>query len=90
MAYNITLEEHPGYLHSAVTGDSTAENAARFLRETYAACVDRGFNSVLLEMNLTGASLEGGEIFKVIADGSASGKLLKRIAYVDQAERSEL
>jgi hypothetical protein len=90
MTYHLTLENNPGYLHATVTGENTADNAARFLRETYEACVARGFNAVLLEMNLTGPGLAIGEIYRVIAEGSATGKRLQKIGYVDGKQRDRL
>jgi hypothetical protein len=45
LSYRITLENQPGYLHSRVEGENTAENIARYFRETYQACVARGLRS---------------------------------------------
>ena len=83
MSYHLTIEEHPGYLHTKVNGPSTAENALRFLRESYEACVARGVYSLLLEMSLEGPSLDTGSIYSVISQRSDTGKQLRRIAYVD-------
>ena len=83
MSYHLTIEEHPGYLHTTVKGASTAENALRFLRESYEACVARQIHSLLLEMSLEGPSLDTGSIYSVISQRSDTGKQLRRIAYVD-------
>ncbi len=87
MSYLLTITEHPAFLHAAVTGTNSAENALRFLEEAYAACVQRGRSAVLLEMNLAGPSLESASIFRVIAQRSADGARLRKIAYVDRAQR---
>jgi hypothetical protein len=87
MSYHLTIEEHPLYLHTAVSGTHSLENARRFLQEAYAACVERGYTDVLLEMNLTGPSLDLGSIFAVVAQRSADAVKLRRVAYVDASSR---
>ena len=87
MTYHLTLVPHPGYLHAAVTGDHSAENAARFLREVREACSRQGVSAVLLEVKFSGPSLATGSIFSVISQGSAEGKTLRKIAYVDVSDR---
>ncbi len=82
MAYELTLEEHPGYLHATVTGTRSARNAARFLREVHEACVSRGISAALMEIRFSGPSLDPGSIYKVIADGSADARTLRKIAYL--------
>jgi hypothetical protein len=86
-AFQLTLHEMPGYLHARATGSHTQENAARFLREAYLACVERGYDALLLEMALTGSSLGSGPIYSVVASASTDGTKLRRIAYVDGAPR---
>jgi hypothetical protein len=87
MSYHLTLEEHPGYLHAAVTGTHTPENALRFLKEAREACTQRGYNAVLLELKLAGPSLDSTSIFRVIAQRSTDATGLKKIAYVDASSR---
>lgn len=87
MAYLLTIDEQPSHLHATVTGTHSAQNALRFLEEAYEACVQRGHSAVLLEMNLTGPSLDMGSIFGVIAQRSADGVKLRKIAYVDASAR---
>ena len=86
MDYHLTITERGSYLHAAVSGPNTRENALRFLKEAYEACVARGKTSVLLEMALTGPSLDTSSIFAVIAERSGDGAKLRRIAYVDLSE----
>ncbi|APV48299.1 hypothetical protein BWI17_00545 [Betaproteobacteria bacterium GR16-43] len=88
MTYQFDLEEHPAYLHAKATGEHSAQNVARFLKDAYEACVARGQTSVLLEVNLAGTSLEFSSIYEVISSRSAAGTKLKRVAYVDATTRS--
>jgi hypothetical protein len=83
MAYKLTVEQHPGYVHARVEGERTPENARRFLKESYVACVNSGSSALLLEMNLSGEPLSTTNIFDVIADRAPDGMKLDRIAYVD-------
>lgn len=81
--YELTVEVRPDYLHASVTGDRTADNALRFLKDAYAACVENGKSKLLLEMRLTGSRLGTLGIYRVISDRSADGARLRRIAYVE-------
>ncbi len=38
MDYQLTLIDHPAYLHARGSGPRTADNALRFLKEAYDAC----------------------------------------------------
>jgi hypothetical protein len=86
MAYELTLEEHPRYLHATVTGIRSARNAARFLREVHEACKSRGISAVLMEFRFSGPSLDTGSIYSVIAERSEDARDLRKIAYVDETE----
>lgn len=87
MAYHLTIEELPSYLHATLSGTHSAENALRFLEDAYEACVKRGHSAVLLEMNLSGPSLDLASIFGVIMQRSTDAVKLRKIAYVDASER---
>jgi hypothetical protein len=87
MSYHLTITEQPSYLHATSTGTHTPENAARFLKEAYEACVQRGYSDLLLEMNQSGPSLEMTRIVEVITERSADGLKLRKIAYVDTSSR---
>lgn len=82
-AYRFEIEDRQGYLHATATGPRTPQNALRFLREAYAACVDREVQNLLLEMNLAGPSLGTYDVYRVITERSPDGVKLGRIAYVD-------
>jgi hypothetical protein len=81
--YQLTIEAHPTYLHARVSGERTPENALRFLKEVFEACVRTGHSSALLEMQFSGPSLATGDIFRVISQRSPEGAALRRIAYVE-------
>lgn len=89
MAYHLTIEEKPSYLHAKVTGTRTRENARRFLAEAHAACVQRNYSALLLEMNLSGPSLHPSSIFDVIAERSSDGLKFEKIAYVDASSEGD-
>jgi hypothetical protein len=85
MSYQLIVEQRPGYVYARVEGERTPENALRFLKDSYAACVHSGRSSLLLEMNLSGPTLSTTSIFDVIADRAPDGMKLEKIAYVDGA-----
>jgi hypothetical protein len=85
MDYELTLLPRVGYLHARVVGTRSPQNVLRFLKETHDACVGGGYSAVLLEMNLTGPSLDAGDIYQVISRGSSTGVALQRVAYVEAA-----
>ncbi|HLX24980.1 MAG TPA: hypothetical protein VKR38_16650 [Usitatibacter sp.] len=87
MSYHFTIEEHPKYLHASASGNNTAENVLRFLRESYEACMSKQMTAILLEMKFEGPALDTGSIYSVIAQRSESGKQLGKIAYVAHPER---
>ena len=86
MSYHLNVEEHPGYLHVTVTGTRNKRNAARFLRDVHAACIQRGVRSALIEIRFTGPSLDTGAIYEVVAERSADARELRKIAYVVPTE----
>ena len=85
--YHLAIQEHPTYLHAAVTGTHSPENAMRFLKEVYEACVKAGKTAALLEVNLVGPSLDATSIFRVVSQRSGDGLKLRKIAYVDASSR---
>jgi hypothetical protein len=80
--YQLTVEERPGYLHAKVVGERTAANAFRFLQESFAACVESGHSSLLLELGLSGPSLGTTAVFTVISQEVAKFRKLHKIGYV--------
>jgi len=82
-AYHLETQDRNGYLHARVVGPRTPENAQRFLKEAYEACVRKGYSALLLEMGLTGPALDMASVFRVIANRAPDGAKLKRIAYFE-------
>jgi len=83
MTYRATFREEARYVHATAEGDRTPDNTQRFLREAYAACVQAGASSLLLEMGFTGASLGTSSIYSVVSERAGDGRNLKRVAYVE-------
>jgi hypothetical protein len=86
MSYELILEKRPTYLHAKVVGERTPANARRFLEEAYAACVQSGCSALLLEMQLSGPSLNTTAILDVISQRAPDGSKLSRIAYVERTD----
>jgi hypothetical protein len=81
--YASTFEETPGYLHARVVGARTPDNLLRFFREVRETSARLGQPVVLMEMELTGPSLDIATIFGIISKSSSEGARLKQIAYVE-------
>lgn len=85
MAYRLTVEVHPTYLHARAEGPRTPENAMRALKEIHQACVEAGRRDVLVEMSLDGPGFEASAIFNLVEKRAPEGVKLGRIAYVENA-----
>jgi hypothetical protein len=85
MSYQLTVERRRTYVHTKVVGERTPENALRFLRYSYTACVNCGRSAVLLEMHLSGPSLTTTSVFDVISSWVPDALKLRKIAYVEGA-----
>jgi len=83
MSYQLTVEQRQTYVHTKAVGERTPENALRFLRDSYAACVSAGHDAVLLEMHLSGPSLTTTSVFEVISNRVPDALKLRKIAYVE-------
>ena len=81
--YRFEAQVHAAYLHATATGPRTPDNARRFLKDAFGACVAAERTSLILEMNLEGPPVERAAIFGVITGGVPEGVKLRRIAYVD-------
>ena len=82
--YRCTVGRRAGYLHVSVTGENTAANVRRILRDVLAACGEHGCDRVLLEEYLAGPSLDTVEAFEIASEGSINARaIVQQIAYVD-------
>ena len=82
-AYRFAVARRSGYLHISVSGENTAENVRRILRDVLDACAQHDCRRVLLEEHLLGPSLEIVEAFEIVSEGSRSARPIEQIAYVD-------
>jgi len=83
MDYQFTVVEAPTYVHVIGAGALTAENMRRFLIDAHRSAVERHCDSLLLEPNFSGPSLNFGSIYSIICERSPDGSRYKRIAYVE-------
>jgi hypothetical protein len=83
MAYQITIEPTPRYLHVRVTGDNSRETVLAYLAEVRQTCLDQGRTGVLIEEHLRGPSLDLVSIFRMIASRAEQDAVGLRIAFVD-------
>jgi len=84
MAYKLTLQQKPAYLHASVTGENSRENVARYLQELRRECVARTCSRVLVEERLEGARLGTSDVFAIVMDESSRAVgVFQAIAYVD-------
>ena len=84
MSYDLTVEEKTGYLHIRVSGENSAVNLRRYLREIYETSARMGISSVLIEEDLCGAGLDSLEVYRVVSEASAeTSPIISQIAYVD-------
>jgi hypothetical protein len=72
MRYEFMIERAPTHLHVKGSGDHTAENMQRFLRESYRAAIQNDRDCLLMELNFAGPSLNLGSIYSVISERSAA------------------
>ena len=84
MSCNLTFEEKPGYLHIRVSGENSAVNLRRYLREVYETSARMGVSSVLIEEDLRGPILNSVDVYRVVSEASAeTSPIILQIAYVD-------
>ena len=84
-SYQFTVEQALNFVHTRVVGERTPENTLRFLRDSYAACVNGGTTGLLLEMHLSGPSLTTTNVFDVISSWVPDALKLGKIAYVEDS-----
>ena len=88
MDHQLTMTEHPGYLHFLVTGENTPQTVRAYLAEVHATCSERGCAAILVEEDLAGPALPMLDIFQIIEAGGVRSRLLvRRIAFVDLRQR---
>jgi hypothetical protein len=84
MAYQLTFERHPDYLHATVTGSNDQDAVMQYLREIRAECQRQGCFRVLIDEKLAGPRLAVDEVFTIASEGAMDAMgIFEAIAYVD-------
>jgi hypothetical protein len=84
MAYQLTFEAKPGYLHARVTGENTIENVKGYIAEIRRECAARGCAYLLVEERLEGPRFGVTKVYEIVSEGSARARgAFEAIAYVD-------
>lgn len=85
MAYTLTLESRPGYLHARVSGTNDRQTVLDYTQEIHLACVQGNVRAVLIEENLAGPSLPLAAVLQIVSERAPRAVgLLKRIALIDR------
>ena len=84
MTYKLTIDQKPAYLHIIVTGQNTAENVARYMKDVLRECIIRNCRRLLIEERLEGKRLGTLDVFQIVSQGTmrSEGKI-SAMAYVD-------
>lgn len=84
MAYQLKVEQKPGYLHFTVTGRNTPDNVTRYMEEVIGECTARRCPRVLIEENLEGPRLGTMDVFTMVTAGAKRFHgMLEALAFVD-------
>ena len=67
-----------------MSGENSAVNLRRYLREVYETSARMGVSSVLIEEDLRGPILNSVDVYRVVSEASAeTSPIILQIAYVD-------
>ena len=84
MAYELKVEQKPGYLHFTVTGRNTPDNVTRYMQQVMQECAARRCARVLIEESLEGPRLGTMDVFTMVTAGAKRYHgLLEALAFVD-------
>ena len=84
MAYEITFEKNPNYIHATVTGNNSRESVQGYARDLRDECARTDCFRVLLEERLEGPRLDAMDIFSIMSEGSVQNLgFFEAIAFVD-------
>ena len=84
MAYQLKIEQKPGYLHFTVTGRNSPDTVAGYMQEVMAEVTARRCPRVLIVENLDGPRLGTMEVFAMVTSGAKRFHgLLEALAFVD-------
>jgi hypothetical protein len=84
VAYELKVEQKPGYLHFTVSGRNTPDNVSRYIEEVMRECSARHCFRILIEERLVGPRLGTMEVFTLVSAGAKRYHgMLEALAYVD-------
>ncbi|MEX2123465.1 MAG: hypothetical protein WD795_06200 [Woeseia sp.] len=85
IAYQLSFERHPQYIHATVTGTNSRDAVQRYLEDVRRECVRQDCYRVLVEERLEGPRLPTMDVFAIASEGSMKALgIFHAIAYVDQ------
>ena len=84
MAYQLKIEQKPGYLHFTVTGRNSPDTVTSYMQQVIQEVAARRCPRVLIEENLDGPRLGTMEVFTMVTAGSKRYHgVLEALAFVD-------
>jgi hypothetical protein len=84
VAYELKIEQKPGYLHFIVTGRNTPQNVTRYMQEVMQECAARRCFRILIEERLEGPRLGTMDVFTMVTAGAKRYHgMLEALAFVD-------
>jgi hypothetical protein len=84
VAYELKVEQKPGYLHFIVSGRNTTENVTHYMQDVMQECAARRCFRVLIEEHLDGPRLGTMEVFTMVTAGAKRYHgMLEALAFVD-------
>ena len=84
MAYQLKIEQKPGYLHFTVTGRNSPDAVASYMQEVIQQVAARRCPRVLIEEKLEGPRLGTMDVFVMVTAGAKRYHgMLEALAFVD-------
>ena len=84
MAYQLTIDPKPSYLHIIVTGQNTRETVMQYMEEVMREWTSRNCEYVLVEERLEGTRLGTFDVFSMVSEGATRFVgAFHAMAYVD-------
>jgi hypothetical protein len=84
VAYQLKIDQKPGYLHVTVTGRNSPDTVTSYMQQVIQEVAARRCPRVLIEENLEGPRLGTMEVFTMVTAGSKRYHgVLEALAFVD-------
>jgi hypothetical protein len=85
VAYHLSFERHPDYLHATVTGTNSVGAVMQYLDDVRQECIRQNCYRVLIEERLEGPRLPAMDVFSIASEGAMKALgIFHAIAYVDE------